>query len=158
MKKLISMLSVGVLAISMVGPVAAQGMGQDTSGLGPGGTTGNLNRGHFARDWRPHHWRHGERHWRGNVHRHGFYNHDGYGWYNGYRGYRHYRHGYREYDGWWFPAAILGGAIIGNAIVNAPSGGSAHVRWCYDHYRSYRASDNTYQPYSGPRRQCVSPY
>ena len=55
-------------------------------------------------------------------------------------------------------AAILGGASIGNAIANAPSGGSAHVRWCYDHYRSYRASDNTYQPYHGPRRQCNSPY
>lgn len=35
---------------------------------------------------------------------------------------------------------------------------SAHVRWCYNRYRSYRASDNTYQPYNGPRRQCYSPY
>jgi hypothetical protein len=35
---------------------------------------------------------------------------------------------------------------------------SAHVRWCYDRYRSYRAWDNTYQPYNGPRRQCRSPY
>ncbi|MFC6486905.1 BA14K family protein [Nitratireductor sp. GCM10026969] len=34
----------------------------------------------------------------------------------------------------------------------------AHVGWCYDRYRSYRASDNTFQPYNGPRRQCVSPY
>lgn len=34
----------------------------------------------------------------------------------------------------------------------------AHVRWCYDRYRSYRASDNTFQPYHGPRKQCVSPY
>ncbi|MDQ2632323.1 MAG: BA14K family protein, partial [Pseudomonadota bacterium] len=37
-------------------------------------------------------------------------------------------------------------------------GGSAHVQWCYDRYRSYRASDNTFQPYNGPRRQCYSPY
>ncbi|OQM77408.1 BA14K family protein [Manganibacter manganicus] len=36
--------------------------------------------------------------------------------------------------------------------------GSAHVRWCYAHYRSYRAYDNTFQPYHGPRRQCRSPY
>jgi hypothetical protein len=36
--------------------------------------------------------------------------------------------------------------------------GNAHVRWCYDRYRSYRASDNTFQPYNGPRRQCRSPY
>ncbi|NGO50059.1 BA14K family protein [Allomesorhizobium camelthorni] len=35
---------------------------------------------------------------------------------------------------------------------------SAHVRWCYDRYRSYRPYDNTFQPYNGPRRQCWSPY
>ncbi len=32
---------------------------------------------------------------------------------------------------------------------------SAHVRECQSRYRSYRVSDNTYQPYGGgPRRQC----
>jgi BA14K-like protein len=36
--------------------------------------------------------------------------------------------------------------------------GNGHVRWCYSRYRSYRAWDNTYQPYYGPRRQCYSPY
>ncbi|ESY19728.1 MULTISPECIES: BA14K family protein [unclassified Mesorhizobium] len=35
---------------------------------------------------------------------------------------------------------------------------SAHVQWCYDRYRSYRAWDNTFQPYGGPRQQCWSPY
>ncbi|MBS9720858.1 BA14K family protein [Tianweitania sp. BSSL-BM11] len=35
---------------------------------------------------------------------------------------------------------------------------SSHVNWCYNRYRSYRASDNTYQPYHGPRRQCYSPF
>lgn len=35
---------------------------------------------------------------------------------------------------------------------------SAHVRWCYNRYRSYRAWDNSWQPYNGPRRQCRSPY
>ncbi|WP_336068118.1 BA14K family protein [Nitratireductor rhodophyticola] len=34
----------------------------------------------------------------------------------------------------------------------------AHVRWCYNRYRSYRAFDNTFQPYHGPRRPCISPY
>ncbi|PBC12190.1 BA14K family protein [Mesorhizobium sp. WSM3859] len=34
----------------------------------------------------------------------------------------------------------------------------AHVQWCYDRYRSYRAWDNTFQPNYGPRRQCISPY
>jgi hypothetical protein len=37
-------------------------------------------------------------------------------------------------------------------------GSSAHVRWCYNRYRSYRAWDNTFQPYYGGRRQCWSPY
>jgi hypothetical protein len=35
---------------------------------------------------------------------------------------------------------------------------SAHIRWCYNRYRSYREWDNTFQPYHGPRRQCWSPY
>jgi hypothetical protein len=34
----------------------------------------------------------------------------------------------------------------------------AHVQWCYNRYRSYRAYDNTFQPYNGPRQQCYSPY
>ena len=37
-------------------------------------------------------------------------------------------------------------------------GGSTHVEWCYNRYRSYRAWDNTFQPYNGPRQQCYSPY
>jgi hypothetical protein len=34
----------------------------------------------------------------------------------------------------------------------------AHVNWCENRYRSYRAWDNTFQPYHGPRQQCWSPY
>ncbi|TKT80082.1 BA14K family protein [Aquamicrobium sp. LC103] len=33
-----------------------------------------------------------------------------------------------------------------------------HYSWCASRYRSYRAYDNTFQPYYGPRRQCVSPF
>lgn len=29
--------------------------------------------------------------------------------------------------------------------------------WCAARYRSYRAEDNTYQPYDGPRRRCDPP-
>lgn len=84
-------------------------------------------------------------------------------YWRGHRGYRHQRPGYRQYNGWWFPpAAFIAGAIIGGAMNQPPAArpgaGSAHVQWCYDRWRSYRASDNTYQPYNGPRRQCVSPY
>jgi hypothetical protein len=38
------------------------------------------------------------------------------------------------------------------------SGANSHVAWCYQRYRSYRAYDNTYQPFNGPRRECISPY
>jgi hypothetical protein len=37
-------------------------------------------------------------------------------------------------------------------------GVSAHVQWCHARYRSYRVSDNSYQPYHGARRPCWSPY
>lgn len=87
------------------------------------------------------------------------------GMYRGYRGYRVRRPGYRYYNGWWFPAAaFVTGAIVGGALASEPIyrprnyGGDAHVEWCYNRYKSYRASDNTFQPYNGPRRQCISPY
>jgi hypothetical protein len=89
---------------------------------------------------------------------------------NGHRGYREPRRGYREFDGFWFPAAaFLGGLIIGGAL-DGPRYDSpryvrpgyrltnSHVRWCYDRYQSYDASSNTFQPYNGPRRECFSPY
>jgi hypothetical protein len=88
-------------------------------------------------------------------------------YFNGHRGYRDYRPGYRRHNNFWFPAgAFIAGAIIGGAIANQPQPryvqpsryGNAHVQWCYDRYRSYRAYDNTFQPYNGPRQQCYSPY
>jgi hypothetical protein len=76
-------------------------------------------------------------------------------YYNGHRGYREYHRGYREQNGFWFPAAaFLAGALITGAINEAPRSDNSRVEWCYDHYRSYRAYDNTYQPRRGPRRQC----
>jgi len=79
-------------------------------------------------------------------------------------GSRHYRHGYRRHGDFWFPAgAFIAGALITGAIVNNNQnrvyrGGDSHVQWCYDRYRSYRASDNTFQPNYGPRQECNSPY
>ncbi|MDQ0559525.1 hypothetical protein QO004_001303 [Rhizobium mesoamericanum] len=90
------------------------------------------------------------------------------GWYGGYRGYPYYRSGYRYYNGYWFPLAAFGaGSVIGGAIVSQPTYVapapvptlvSGHVAWCQARYRSYRVYDNTFQPYNGPRQQCVSPY
>ena len=87
-------------------------------------------------------------------------NSDRNGWYNGHRGYRDRRPGYRQHNGYWFPlAAFAAGAVIGGATRQAePSYGNSHTSWCANRWRSYRAYDNTYQPNSGPRRQCVSPY
>lgn len=83
-------------------------------------------------------------------------------YYNNHRGYRQYRPGYRQYNGYWFPpAAFIMGAIIGGAMSNQQPVvrmSAQHVRWCQDRWRSYRVSDNSYQPYNGPRRQCRSPF
>ncbi|EKF20863.1 BA14K family protein [Nitratireductor pacificus] len=35
---------------------------------------------------------------------------------------------------------------------------SAHRTWCFQKYRSYRASDNSFQPNRGGRKRCQSPY
>ncbi|TIM94135.1 MAG: BA14K family protein [Mesorhizobium sp.] len=84
-------------------------------------------------------------------------------YWTGHRGYREYRPGYRRHGDYWFPlAAFATGALITGAIINNENnrvyGGNAHVQWCYDRYRSYRASDNTFQPNYGPRKECRSPY
>ncbi len=121
------------------------------------------------RQWRgDRNWRGGDRDWRRGDRRgprySGGWERRGDNYYlRGHRGYRHHRPGYRQHNGWWFPpAAFIAGAIIGGAIAEPPvqyrPRGNAHIDWCYDRYRSYRASDNTYQPYNGPRRQCRSPY
>lgn len=88
------------------------------------------------------------------------------GYWNGHNGHHGPRPGYRRHnDGWWYPMAAFGvGALLGGAIANQPREvapphlGSSHLRWCEDRYRSFRASDNSFQPYEGPRQQCLSPY
>jgi hypothetical protein len=60
----------------------------------------------------------------------------------------------------WFPLAAFGaGALIGGAVA-ADRGGysNRHTDWCESHYRTYRASDNTFVASGGVRRSCVSPY
>ena len=77
------------------------------------------------------------------------------------RYYKHRRHNYNYYydDWWWGPGLFFGGALLGYQQPYYRSyGGDAHVAWCYRRYRSYREWDNTFQPYHGPRRLCISPY
>ncbi len=76
-------------------------------------------------------------------------------YYQGQRGYLYQRPGYQNYNGFWFPAAaFFGAAIIGGIIRNGSNSSNSHVAYCQNRYRSYRISDNTYQPYVGPRRIC----
>ncbi|MER8385587.1 BA14K family protein [Mesorhizobium sp. M1428] len=91
-----------------------------------------------------------------------FSRNDGVNW-NGHRGYHEYHRGYRRHGDYWFPlAAFAAGAVISGVIINnnqnRVSRGDSHVQWCYDRYRSYRASDDTFQPSYGPRQLCNSPY
>jgi hypothetical protein len=88
-------------------------------------------------------------------------------YYNGHRGYRYARPGWRSHNGWWFPpAAFALGAIVGSQYARpapryyAPQRGltRAHVNWCENRYRTYRAWDNSYVPRAGYRAQCRSPY
>lgn len=87
-------------------------------------------------------------------------------WDDGYYRHRRFRHRDRDNDlgaalGGFAAGAIIGGLLAQPRYAPPPRyyvGGSAHTRWCYARYRSYRPYDNTFQPYYGPRRQCISPY
>lgn len=75
------------------------------------------------------------------------------------RGYdRHGDRGYRGYRRHNNTGAIIGGlaagAIIGGIVAGSRNNGSSHAQSCANRYRTYRASDNTYQPNNGPRVQC----
>jgi hypothetical protein len=125
-------------------------------------------------------WNGGGRNWNGGRHWDG-----GGNWDNG-RSYRHYRGGYRRHNRGWdggsgfvlglglgVPLGYYGGSYdnYDDGYYDVPvyrprviqrrvyrSGGGAHVEWCYNRYRSYRARDNSFQPYNGPRQRCYSPY
>lgn len=42
-------------------------------------------------------------------------------------------------------------------VAGRAGGNQAASAWCVEHYKSYRAQDNSYQPFEGPRRQCEAP-
>lgn len=79
----------------------------------------------------------------------------------GYYGGGYYNNGYN--NGGAVAAGLISGLLIGGMLGAAASqqnqsAYNAHVAWCAQTYRSYRASDNTFQPYNGPRQPCASPY
>jgi hypothetical protein len=181
--KLSSMLRSGLIALGVAAGVSAPAFAVPiAAGLNPAAVPAAQDRGtgivliqrefrgdgrysrrgdgrrYWRRNWdRGDRWR-DRRHWRGDRYRGG----------NRYR--RHYRRGWYDND-WYGGSGIY--LNFGLPAYNyydpyyapryAPrrvyrGGGSAHVQWCYNRYRSYRAYDNTFQPYNGPRQQCWSPY
>ena len=164
MKKILTTFSAALLSVSMAAPLAAAPIAPPSAP-----EAGNLIQQVQYRNWREsseyeYHMRGNKHDMRGNKHDRndrGRFERRGNGaYYHGHRGYRERRPGYREHNGFWFPAAafIAGSLITGAITADRNRGGNAHVEWCYDRYRSYRASDNTFQPYNGPRQQCNSPY
>ncbi len=102
-------------------------------------------------------------------------NRGGYGRYYGRYGYRYPRYysGYRYpyyYGGYGYPAWGYGGVGIALGFGNyygydddydggyADDGGSAHVRWCLNRYRSYNPRTDTFLGYDGYRHRCRGPY
>jgi hypothetical protein len=96
-------------------------------------------------------------HWRRGGWGHGGWGHGGWGGWGS---------GFALGLGLGLPLGYYGGGYYGGGYYDAPyrpryyyrGGGSGHEQWCYSRYRSYRAWDNSWQPYYGPRRQCISPY
>ncbi|MBN9548288.1 MAG: BA14K family protein [Alphaproteobacteria bacterium] len=179
-------LAAGVAAPSVAGPILQPDLPAATNIAAPkvipvrdswAGGNNNFQDWRWRRHGGDFRWRGGDR-WRGD--RHFSRNWDGGRWNDGgdWRWRHHHRRHFRDGD-----AAILGlglGLGLGSMaygnyydpyyydpypryaqprrIHRAERLSSAHVRWCYDRYRSYRAWDNTFQPNYGPRKQCWSPY
>jgi len=77
--------------------------------------------------------------------------------------YRHFYGGYYYARPWWNYRRDPGFAIsIGVPAVaygyRQSYGGSSHVEWCLDRYRSYDPRTNTFLGYDGFRHRCNSPY
>jgi len=163
MLKVVSSMCAAVMALSLPFATPAMAMPKASPAVASGGMSpilvqdGQSGMGNFGERGYDRGYRRGGRE---RVYRRG-----GNHYWRGHRGYRNHRPGYRRHGDFWFPpAAFIAGAIVGGALSNQeppvryrPRGG-AHAEWCYNRYRSYRASDNTFQPYNGPRRQCQSPY
>src|SRR5690606_30012356 len=148
MKKIVSGLLASVLSISFMGaemlPANAASTYAPLASSASSDVVPVIDRGSHLQPERKYIPR--KRNYRNNNWRHSN-NRDRPRYWRGHRGYDHYRPGYRRHGDLWFPlAAFAAGAIISGAIANdAPPAyaGNDHVSWCYNRYRSYRASDNT---------------
>lgn len=95
------------------------------------------------------------------------------GEWNGFKGYRHHRTGYKKHtDGWWYPEAAFQPGVHADNSNAKPKKTTqkqkkedekpwlikTHIDYCVAKYKSYTSSDNSYQPYEGARKQCISRY
>ncbi|MBB4075861.1 hypothetical protein GGR08_000142 [Bartonella fuyuanensis] len=99
---------------------------------------------------------------------------------NGFKGYHHYRRGYIKYkDNWWYPEEAFV-PLLHLSTKHAPlkvvsdtkrvfliSSSEKlekkepwmlkqHFEACRARYRSYNKNNNSFQPFHGPRKQCLS--
>lgn len=65
---------------------------------------------------------------------------------------------YAPYDGYYDEPVYVVPRYVAPARHYVTRMSSAHVRWCEARYRTYRPSDNSFQPSHGPRQQCIAPY
>jgi hypothetical protein len=163
-KKIVATFCAGLMAVLSVGTAAAPAIAAPITPLSINALPSGVETVQY-RDRRPQRFQQQRFQRQQQRANRGYYRQGNAHYYNGHRGYRDRRPGYRQHNGVWFPpAAFIAGAIIGGAIANQPAArapvraGNAHVNWCQNQYRSYRVSDNTFQPYNGPRRACISPY
>jgi hypothetical protein len=57
------------------------------------------------------------------------------------------------------PAAVDNTLVTGAITASVDTAyDNGHIEWCRGRYKSYRTSDNSYQPYDGRRRQCRSQF
>ncbi|MCT7375034.1 BA14K family protein [Chelativorans salis] len=92
-------------------------------------------------------------------HRHRYYARD-------YHRYRKHRHRSRRGNAGAFLGGLAAGAILGGLLSQSSRAAPVyryrtsdpHVQWCLRRYRSYDVRTDTFQPYSGPRKYCNSPY
>lgn len=87
------------------------------------------------------------------------------GYLNGYKGYRYARPNYIKFvDGWYYPEAAYSAKPAVEAaakeaqtpVISYVRLPNRHIAYCVSHFKSYRKSDNSFQPYSGARQQCHS--
>lgn len=156
-------------AMAFAAPVAARGM-MEMGGGGGGGHFGGGGGGHFGGGGGHFgggggHFSGGHGRFDGGMNRHmAFADHGGgrmrFDDHRNFRDHDHF-HDHHQHDRF-FPGFFFVGGYDGSYdyynYYAEPDYAYAHVRWCYGHHRSYRAYDNTFQPYGGPRHQCYSPY